>query len=375
MTISITTNPSEPQPVFNHETFTFTSTNDNEDNFNFIVEVSAANTYEFEIPLFNGIGHFNPENVLLGLVNPDKPERQVKKELPNHSIPFQLDIYESYTDSNGNQVKNAYSGNPLLRQAQYASRPYGEPFDTDKSIFSPKMDSDCPYNDNEVIPVVRNQPKLLTFKKSVGNVDEVEIETFDSQGGLNSASKPITNDFTVIDVDKWFQDLQGNGNYQDKFYLNVKNTASGNTIHNLSFLYECVDQRVEPITLAWINPMGGYDSHTFTLNHIEEIAITKDTAKLDTFFFSEEQKTNRGLKNFGNSFSKTLTLRSNWIRNCDLYWLKYMFTSPEVYMWYKGEYHAVVVNQDELQTKFNNKLFNLQAVVEFANNDGNVQKV
>lgn len=366
MSISTIRETDNYEAIYGFRPFVFDSTNKKEQDFKYIFEVSGSTyDFDFEVPPYpeNGYGKLNLQNILKANVGIKKPERVDVQDLNNHLVDYYLSVGERYIDSNGNTVKNK-ALKTFNKTAVNAVRNYAGNYDyTNYRWLTKRKDIESKTN-----YFVKGHPYLLPYRVPS---DLDTIDYLDSNGNVQS-TKTFSNlsqhDLILIDAENF------NSNNYDNFTLQL-NFTSGIALPIDFDSVDCIDNRVKPLTLVWLNKLGGYDSFTFTLNHTINRNISRQQYKKkpNTLNSSnpayEEKGTDRGFKDFGNISEQVLTLNSNWVTNKEFEWIVDVFDSPEVYLYDGSDYYAVVVTNDEVQEKINSKLFNIQLEVKYSNNN------
>jgi hypothetical protein len=352
MAVSIISEPDNFAALYDIEPFIFDSGNKNETNYKYLIEVDVDNqTFNFELPPYagNGYGVFSVQDLVSSIELNNDPKNQQFFEVAHPE--YTIRAGEKYIDSNGNQVKNT---NQVARTnlAINAARPHNTSFDFTSLDF---------LTDNPNFPTIYRapgQPALLPFRKTNDrdNITVVGVTSVNINKSFNSTVIFDGNQISAGDsYDGQFED--SNGVITKQFRITTP---------------DCIDSRVTPLTLVWLNRYGAYDSWPFTLKHDISREISYETYKKRGYSINDSspyyEETKRGYKKFGINSERIYTLRSNWIQDDELKWLSTMFDSPEVFLHDGNGYQSVIVESDEIEEKLGQKLFNLEVQIRQAQN-------
>jgi len=360
MAVSIISEPDNLAALYDIEPFIFDSGNKNKKNFKYLIEVVVdQQTFNFELPPYagNGYGVFSVQDLVESIeLNNDPTNQQFFEVLHREYI---IRAGERYTDSNGNQVKDK---NQVNRQnlVVNAVRPHNTSFDFTSLEFL--TDNPSVTSNYAVVYRAPGQPALLPFRKT-NDRDSITVV------GVTSVNIPQSFNSTVIfDGNQLSGTLGGVTSYNGQFEDNNGNITKPFLITTP----QCIDSRVTPLTLVWLNRYGAYDSFPFTLKHDISREISYETYKKRGYAINENSpyynETKRGYKKFGINSERIYTLRSDWIQNDELAWLSQMFDSPEVFLHDGNGYQSVIVESEEIEEKLGQKLFNLTVQIRQAQN-------
>lgn len=142
-----------------------------------------------------------------------------------------------------------------------------------------------------------------------------------------------------------------------------------------TFVYDvsCDCERYRPMRLAWLNPLGGFDSYTFRLKTTRSINTTRREyqsflSKIRADGTFGNSSTDRGRTVYGSTVLESFTAVSEWQSASEHAWLCELFRSPSVYLMREGQPTVPVVvttNSVEVRDKkgWGNRL--LSHTIEF----------
>lgn len=95
------------------------------------------------------------------------------------------------------------------------------------------------------------------------------------------------------------------------------------------------------VRLMWLNPLGGFDYDNFVLVN-DTTNVTQKTFRKELFY--NYTSTDRGETTFHSESLFSLTLASKILNQSESDWMKSLFLSPEIYMYYEGQWQAVIIS-------------------------------
>jgi hypothetical protein len=155
----------------------------------------------------------------------------------------------------------------------------------------------------------------------------------------------------------------------------VKVNYGGNQSPEFKIKLAC-NPRWTPVTLHFLNKLGGYDSFAFRLVNKRSAAVEKKNyQQLDWQYnagsmtrYDSFKRINAGVNTFAVNETVSFKLSSDYINATDYLWLKDLITSPEVYYEDAGYYYPVGIKNTswEEKNRIADKMFNFDLEVEFA---------
>lgn len=159
------------------------------------------------------------------------------------------------------------------------------------------------------------------------------------------------------------------------YQYGVKVNYGGNQSAEFKIKLAC-EPRWTPVTLHFLNRLGGYDSTTFRLVNRREASVEKKSFEQMTWQYNSAAMTrydsykriNPGNSTFAVNEIVSFKLTSDYINQTDYLWLKDLITSPEVYYEQGGYYYPVAIGTNTWQEKIRaaDKMFNFELNVQFA---------
>lgn len=143
----------------------------------------------------------------------------------------------------------------------------------------------------------------------------------------------------LLGVDCTFEDIGFSVGWPDVSYYTVQCWPSGYTgkaseTYRFDLYQEC--SKYDPVTLHFLNTLGGFDSFTFTKRTVERINADKKTYERDPFTYSAgaysyNLKTG-GVANYSTSLTEEWELNTDWITDNEAQLIEQLEFSPVVYM-------------------------------------------
>lgn len=199
-----------------------------------------------------------------------------------------------------------------------------------------------------------NQEETISFlQSSSNNVNNAVFRYYDSNGTQIGLATQLTNNlpfsFTGTSSYSNSQNMRldlGTGTLNQ---IPPDNTArytvqlNDNTSTQLGPLVQYVieDFCEDHVRLMWLNPLGGFDYDNFILVN-DTTNLTQKTFRKELFY--NYISTDRGETVFHSQSIFSLTLSSKILNQSESDWMKSLFLSPEVYMYYEDQWQAVVIS-------------------------------
>ena len=165
----------------------------------------------------------------------------------------------------------------------------------------------------------------------------------------------------LLAVDCTFEDVGFSVSWPDVAYYTVQCWPSGHTgkaseLYRFDLYEEC--SKYEPVTLHFLNTLGGFDSFTFTKRTVERLNGEKKTYERDPFTYtagaySYDLKTG-GVLNYATSITEEWELNTDWLTDSEAQLMEQLQFSPVVYM--GGNWSAlekVVMPGAEFERRYN----------------------
>lgn len=154
----------------------------------------------------------------------------------------------------------------------------------------------------------------------------------------------------------------------------VKINYGGTSSDELKILVAC-NPKFTPVTMHFLNQLGGYDSFMFRLVNKQSRNIQrKEYERLNWQLQTDTMRTydtyNRmyeGSNVYAVSQDVSFKLQSDYVNQTDYTWLNELIGSPEVYMEQGGYYYPIAVKTTSWEEKLRaaDKMFNMQLEVDY----------
>lgn len=267
--------------------------------------------------------------------------------------------------------------------------------DTERTAF--KTYATRPFSDSAVIDdvdgkVASNMPRttynykeskwqLLPFYDNVSGIADYSYQPFDQFGtAVQNAASISTAGYiahNIIQANIGFQKLFGGLTTAQKeaiAYMIIFSPEGGAGEYRVN--YQCT--RFTPMTLAWLNPYGAYDSYTFGLVNKKTNKVTKkDFAQLNyrinasgVVSYDADGVYYGSKRAFASDVMVTLKLTSHLLNDQEYTWLADLFNSPDIYLYdsVRDRFHPVTITETDYdyRTYRNSRLKPLEFNVQFS---------
>jgi hypothetical protein len=404
--LAINQQPRQFQPAYNDLIFVLTSPNNTQDNYKYLIDITVGSDVIrlkcFPDPVY-GSGVFNIGRILETYVTSDLDVTMYDFQQNTNSFKkYSVAAGEEYGPSSGitEYTAIAISGDLYVwngwvnylkfqnyNQSNYISDGQKElsfRSNTFKRKLQFEQDSWIYFNQDSLTSYIRAH---ITVYNSVGaNIRECTIENTFSSG--------------VTDADHFIRFASGTRQLnQCDPILRTDIVGSGGTIIDTNsairyeiyfdgdtnsevYYYEIVDAdcRYTTYQLHWLNKLGAFESFNFTKKSAFENSISRSNYKRATGALSDTDSfgynvSDRGTRTFFTSMKDQLKLKSDWLTDEEMIYLRDLVESPEIYI-------AIYVDDDGTtyekipvictdskftkKTQLNDKCFALELNLEFS---------
>jgi hypothetical protein len=142
-------------------------------------------------------------------------------------------------------------------------------------------------------------------------------------------------------------------------------------IHSYSIVDNC--SPFEPMRLSFLNEFGGRDYYTFTKRNTYTEDVKRNNYFRDAGSWSSSSFTinshERGTQTFNSTATANMFVSTDWVSDDISIWLEKLYTSPEVKLYYNGQWIAVNITTSNYQQKTvarDNKVFRHELNLEFS---------
>jgi len=147
----------------------------------------------------------------------------------------------------------------------------------------------------------------------------------------------------------------------------------GDVIYTWTFKIDDPCSKFEDVTVSFLNQYGVKDYFTFDRRNTYNVNTKrqeyfKTNGSWSASSFAIDQHSG-GSTVFSSDITTNMTLSSNWMDDATSKWLEELYTSPQVQVYYDGEWHPAVITTSRYEQKnySRNKLFQHNLEIKFAN--------
>lgn len=399
MGITINQSPALYTPVYNPMRFVITSTNSAQANFNYIVDVYTSGVSGYTRLLF-------PPDPTTGRAAPDIQavlEAQITFDLSDTTYNFQrctnsIKAYEVKFGEQYGALGNIQDYEDLtVTGLKYAWNGVVSPnvFRTfDYTLYTMGAGSACltsKPNDLYFTSTSSEHDWLYFINDTSGSVYFSKVRTYDVNDNLlgtylieNADQVSSSYLMKLQRAAVGTADLNAATLYSgsqpvitssvEKYIVNLTNFAQSVNSEEYTYHKECQWRGQSPITIHFLNRLGGFDTFNFRLSRkkysdIERDKLQKNLGSLSGTSWSYASQ-DRGIKVYNTQITDRWSIESDWINEAQSTWLQELIESPEVY--YHDGTSLIPVDVKNGTTELKNikgmnRLFSLSMEMEFAN--------
>lgn len=400
MAITIVSDPTTHEPVYNYLNYEVTSTNSGEDNFKYIFQIYINGNLEYtqyNAPAPNASGYINIGRVVESYLTNDASTlltNTIPRVLcPNSYVDgVQLKVGEQYmvagvlTDylnlTTSNTIYPFNGALNYLDRVGYVATQYIMDTGVSSNYFLTNMPSE--------VNVYRTQNQWLSLLRSTQDVNGMSVHFYDSNG--NSLGNPLItlmNDANLnsggrlIRVKAGLENLQdiGASHFVTPFSISAivdqvsyYNIFIYNTTTNFRtsqvFRFNVLDRncKYEGKEIYFQNRFGAFESFVFNLVSTSSADIEKSTYINNNAYSQLNYAITDRLKtSIGNRTKEKFTAVSDWITEDESAWLLQLMESPVVFLKYNNSLLPINIttNSYDIYTRENKKLFNIKIDYEY----------
>ncbi len=386
MAITIEDQPQEFSPVYNELIFLASSNNTAEAGFQYVFDIYTGGTLRQRhlIPARpdNGLGIFDARKYLESVITTNIDETDTTAFLVNSQSQriYEIKVGEK-TDALGIVADLAVTGDLVAWNGVYDFLDFVDYAQADVLL----LDSTKPWLTNA--PTAQNiELNQFLWGYSLTEFPAtfrwLQIQRFDAAGAPIGGPSNIANPIAGVD-DHHIRFGVGTQNLETTlgagYFTGVASytvVATDNFFVPISKTYTftiCTPCRYPTKRIHFLNALGGYDAYNFTLVADDDTQITRRKVRQLT---GEVNGTNdwvntkrmRGERITHTTKTRKLTLRSDWLTEEELAWLRELVESPDIMLEDAGDLIAInPTNQTFREEKHTYKqLFNLTATFDYA---------
>jgi len=383
MAITINSTPEAYPSMHDDLWYVVTSTNINQVNFKYVFDVCVNNYLIARIKTFadpaSNKGIFNASNIIRNYwssyFKPDAAQTQFFSYTGNDIyVSFEIKYGEEY---DGSLYTNLASGNykafnfynPLFRDP---STSYFQTYISQWLTNRNKSKLECSMTEHLYVgwmntAAVTTNLSMTVQKYLPGGATDgspVTSATAGYQSFLLCDLSPVAINYT----------LNSNVITSSTYQYGVKINYGGTSSDELKVLVAC-NPKLTPVTLHFLNQLGGYDSFMFRavnrqIKNIERKQYERTNWQLNNTVmqnYDSYKKLHEGANVFSVNQSVTFTLQSDYITQTDFTWLSELIASSEVYMEQGGYYYPMAIKTSTWTEKVRvaDKMFNMILEVDY----------
>lgn len=382
MAITIQSTPEAYPSMHDDLWFVVSSNNTAQVNFKYVYDVYINNTLIVRIKSFadpsSGKGLFNAANVVRNYwASYFKPATAASVWAYTGNdiyVPYEIRFGEEY---NGTLFTNLASGtyrafnfyNPLFRNP---STSYFQPFVSKFLTNRDKSTIQCGITERLFVGWMNQAASTTNLTFTV----QKYLPGGAADGSPVTSNAQSTSSFVLLDASPAAINATLNSNlitattYQYGFKINYGGTSSD----ELKVMVACTS-RFEPVSLHFLNQLGGYDTFGFRAvnrqtNAFERKQFERANWQLNNNAMQQYDAFNRmyeGSNVYAVNQSVSFRLQSDYLNEQDYTWLNELIGSPEVYLSNGGYYYPVAIKTANWDEKIRNadKMFNMNLEVDY----------
>ena len=383
MAITINSTPENYPSAHDNLYFVVTSDNISEVGFKFVFDVLIDSVIVARIKLFpdptTTKGIFNAGGIirdyLAGYFKPNTTQTAFSYTGNDLYVGYTIRFGEEY---DGTTYTNLASGS--YKAFNFVNPPFRD-FST--SYYQPKISSWLTPRDITVAEVEMGEKLYTGWMNTAGTTTNLTLTVQKYSNGGAASGSPMTGSSVICSAFVLF-DLSPaaiNAYLGESFITastyqyGVKVNYGGNQSAEFKIKLTC-SPRWTPVTLHFLNKLGGYDSFVFRLVNRQESSVEKKSYSQLGWQYSSGamsrydsyKRINAGNNTFAANETISFKLTSDYINQTDYLWMKDLITSPEVYYEQGGYYYPVGVKTNNWSDKnrIADKMFNFELSIEFA---------
>lgn len=383
MAITINSTPEAYPSAHDDLYFVATSSNVSQAGFKYVFDVVINSTIVARIKLFpdplSAKGIFNAggiiRNYLAGYFKPNTTQTAFAYTGNDLYISYDVRFGEDY---GGTTYTNLASGsykafnfvNPIFR-------------DFSTSYYQPKINTWLTSRDITAADVKMSEKLFAGWMNTAGTTTNLTltVQKYLNGGGNDGASATgdsvTCNAFVLFDLSPAAINAYLGSSFitASTYQYGVKVNYEGNQSAEFKIKLAC-QPRWTPVSLHFLNKLGGYDTMAFRLVNKRSGSVEKKSYEQMPYQYSggsmsrynANKVMNAGNNTFAVNETVTFKLTSDYINQADYLWLKDLITSPEVYYEESGYYYPVGIKTTTWDEKIRaaDKMFNFELSIEFA---------
>lgn len=382
MAITINSTPESYPSMHDDLWFVATSTNIASTNFKYVFDVYVNSNLVARIKSFadpaSGKGIFNAANIIRNYwASYFKPSTSASVWAYTGN-----DIYVSYEVRFGEE----YGGTTYLNLASgnYKAFNFYNPLfrNPSTSYFQPYISKWLTNRDKATLECAMNEHLFAGWMNQAASTTSLTFTVQKYLQGGTADGSPITSDpqstssFVLMDISPAAINatLGSSVITASTYQYGIKINYGGTSSDELKVRIACTD-RYQPITLHFLNQLGGYDSFAFRavnrqVNAYERKQFERSNWALNSTTMRQYDAYNRmyeGANVYAVKQDTSFRLQSDYVNETDYTWMQELIASPEVYLSNGDYYYPIAIKTANWEQKIRNadKMFNMTLEVDY----------
>jgi hypothetical protein len=383
MAITINSTPENYPSAHDDLYFVVTSDNISQVGFKFVFDVLIDSVIVARIKLFpdptTTKGIFNAGGIIrdyiAGYFKPNTTQTAFSYTGNDLYVSYSIRFGEEY---DGTTYTNLASGS--YKAFNFVNPPFRD-FST--SYYQPKINTWLTPRDISVAEVQMGEKLYAGWMNTAGTTTNLTLTVQkylnggSTDGTASTGSSVICSAFVLFDLSPGAINTYLGESFitASTYQYGIKVNYGGNQSAEFKIKLTC-NPRWTPVTLHFLNKLGGYDSFVFRLVNRQESSVEKKSySQLGWQYnsgamsrYDSYKRINAGNNTFAANETVSFKLMSDYINQTDYLWMKDLITSPEVYYEQGGYYYPVGVKTNSWSDKnrIADKMFNFELNIEFA---------
>lgn len=383
MAITINSTPENYPSAHDDLYFVVTSDNISQVGFKFVFDVLIDSVIVARIKLFpdptSTKGIFNAGGIIrdyiAGYFKPNTTQTAFSYTGNDLYVSYSIRFGEEY---DGTTYTNLASGS--YKAFNFVNPPFRD-FST--SYYQPKINTWLTPRDISVAEVQMGEKLYAGWMNTAGTTTNLTLTVQkylnggSTDGTASTGSSVICSAFVLFDLSPGAINTYLGESFitASTYQYGIKVNYGGNQSAEFKIKLAC-NPRWTPVTLHFLNKLGGYDSFVFRLVNRQESSVEKKSySQLGWQYnsgamsrYDSYKRINAGNNTFAANETVSFKLMSDYINQTDYLWMKDLITSPEVYYEQGGYYYPVGVKTNSWSDKnrIADKMFNFELNIEFA---------
>ena len=384
MAITINSTPENYASIHDDLWFVVTSNNTAQTNFKYVFEVFVnsvlvATVKQFPDPV-NSKGLFNAGSIVRNYINGYFKPVAGTQTLWTYDgddiyLPYQVRYGEEYGGTTFlNLASNTVNGynfvnSPFRSFASSELTPYVSDWLTTRNL----TNVDVNFNESCFVSWLNPSGSTVAMTATIRQLNEAGTIV----GSATTTPSQTISTFSLMDISPVaINNAIGSTFIPSSAYgYGIKLNYAATSSEEIKCVIAC-QNKFTPITLHFLNQLGGYESMTFRLVNKQSRQVDAKSYRRNPYQynsgttsmrrFNTNNVANPGDVQYNTEQSVSLKLRSGYVNTVDWSWLRELIVSPEVYMYQNGYHFPVRIktNNWEERVKYADKMNFLDLEIE-----------